>query len=255
MLSSRNASDDRQGVDALGQVLAGRLAELLLVRHHVEHVVAQLEEHPEAPPELAEHVDLGRGAAARDGPDATGRGHECGRLAFDGAEVVVLGPSRVEGGPDLGHLALAQPPERVGQEGGDLGPERGGDLGRAGEEEVSGHDGHEVAEAGVDALHVAADQGLVHDVVVIERGQVDELHRTGPSQVVGGRRPPAPGGGGQGQARAQALAPRRDQVGGDLVQEAVARAHGLAELGLEAAQVITEGRQAQQGSGVHQGER
>ena len=39
---------DRQGVDALGQVLAGRLAELLLARDDVEDVVADLEDDPEA---------------------------------------------------------------------------------------------------------------------------------------------------------------------------------------------------------------
>ncbi len=38
----------RQGVDALGQVLAGRLAQLGLGADHVEDVVPDLEDHPEA---------------------------------------------------------------------------------------------------------------------------------------------------------------------------------------------------------------
>ena len=53
---------DGQGVDPLGQVLAGRLAELLVGGDDVEDVVAQLEEHAEAAPEGGEGLDLGRGA-------------------------------------------------------------------------------------------------------------------------------------------------------------------------------------------------
>ncbi len=44
---------DRQGVDALGQVLAGRLAQLGLGADHVEDVVAHLEDHPEVAAERA----------------------------------------------------------------------------------------------------------------------------------------------------------------------------------------------------------
>ena len=54
-----------------------------------------------------------------------------------------------------------------------------------------------------------------------------------------GRRPA--GGRRQGQAGAQALAAGRDQVGRDLVQELVARADGVAELGFEPSEVVLEG--------------
>ena len=63
-------------------------------------------------------------------------------------------------------------------------PRLGGDGGRAGEQVVAGHDGHQVAEAAVDALDVAPDGRLVDDVVVVERGQVDELDRHAAQQVV-----------------------------------------------------------------------
>ncbi len=225
--------EHRQGVDPFGEVLAGGLAELLVGGDHVEDVVAELEEHAEAASEVREDVDFGAGEPAGERADATRRGHERGGLALDGPEVVVLGAFGAEGRADLGDLSLAQQAQRVGEEPGDLGAERRGDLGRAGQEEVAGHDGDEVAEAGVDALHVAAHQGLVHDVVVVERGQVDELDGHRPLEVVGGRRPATSGGRGQGQAGPQALAPGRDQVGGDLVEEGVARADGVPELGFQ----------------------
>jgi hypothetical protein len=44
-------------------------------------------------------------------------------------------------------------------------------------------------------------------------------------------------------------------VGGDLIEEVVAAADGLAELGLEARQVGADLRKCQQGGGVHQEER
>ena len=178
----------------------GELAELLLGADDVEDVVAELEEHAEAATEVGERVHLGARQAAGEGADAARRRHQGGGLAGDGGEVVVLGALGAEGGPHLGHLALTQPAQGVGQQAGDLGAERGGDLGRAGQEEVAGHDGHEVAPAGVHALDVAPHGGLVHDVVVVERGQVDELDGHRPLQVVGGGRPrarrwPTPGPG------------------------------------------------------------
>ncbi len=86
----------------------------------------------------------------------------------------------------LGHLPLAELTQRGGQQGGDLGAEPGGDLGRSGQQEVAGHDGHQVPEPGVDALDIAADGRLVHDVVVVERGQVDQFDRHRPEEVLTG---------------------------------------------------------------------
>ena len=50
----------RQGVDALGEILAGGLAEVLLGPDHVEDVVADLEDHPECLSEPRESLDLRR---------------------------------------------------------------------------------------------------------------------------------------------------------------------------------------------------
>ena len=101
-------------------------------------------------------------------------------------------------------------------------------------------DGHQIAEAGVDALHVAPHQGLVHHVVVVQRRQVDELDRDGSLEVVGCGGPAPARGRGQRQAGAQALAPGRDEVRGHLVQEPVARTDGIPELGFQPLEVVLE---------------
>ena len=211
-----------QRVDPLRQVLTGGLAQLVVGGDDVEDVVAQLEEHAEAASERGQHVHVAARQAAGQRADAARRRHERSGLALDGGQVVRLGAFGAVGRAHLGHLSLAQQAQGVGEKTGDLGAERGGDLRRAGQEEVARHDGHEVAEAGVDALDVAAHECLVHDVVVVERGEVDELHRHRPLQVVGGGGPATSGGRRQGQAGAQTLPSGRDQVRRDLVQELVA---------------------------------
>jgi hypothetical protein len=193
--------------------------------------------------------------ATGEGADAARGGHEGGRFPGDGGEVMVFGALGAEGGPDLGHLTLTELTQGVGEEAGDLGAERGGDLGRPGQKEVPGHDGHEIAPAGVDALDRPPHGGLVHDVVVVERGQVDELHGHRSLQVVGLGLPAPAGGRRQGQAGTQAFAAGGDQVAGDLVQKGVARAHRPAELGFEAGQVAVHERERQERGGVHRAER
>ena len=73
-----------------------------------------------------------------------------------------------------------------------VGAEVGGDARRAGHQVVAGDDGDQVAVAGVHAVDVAADLGLVHDVVVVERGEVHQLERrrrrAGPRGWPGARR-------------------------------------------------------------------
>ena len=51
--------DDRQGVDALDQVVAGGLAQLLVGADQVEDVVADLEGHAEGLPEGGQRLDSG----------------------------------------------------------------------------------------------------------------------------------------------------------------------------------------------------
>ncbi len=127
--------------------------------------------------------------------------------------VAVFAAIDVEGRVHLGHLPLAQLSQGGGQQGGDLGAQAGGDLRRPGQEEVAGHDGHQVAEPGVDALHIATHGRLVHHVVVVEGCQVDQLDGHGSEQVLAGGRAGTGGGGGQGQDRSQAL-PSGGQAGG-----------------------------------------
>ncbi len=179
----------RQRVDALGQVLAGRLLQLAVAGGDVEDVVADLEDHAEAVPELGAGVDLGGREAAGQRPDAARRRSERRRLAADRREVVLAAAPGLEGGAHLGHLALAQAAQRVGQQFGDVDAEAGGDGGAAGQQVVAGDDGHQVPETAVDALDVAPDGRLVDHVVVVERGQVDQLDRDPAHQVVlGGAR-------------------------------------------------------------------
>ena len=69
---------------------------------------------------------------------------------------------------------------------------------------------------------------------------MDELDRHRPQEVLAGGSA-APGrGGGQGQDRAEPLSARGQQVGRDLVEEAVARHHGLDQQGFEALEVFFE---------------
>ena len=143
---------------------------------------------PKYRPNSGERLHLVAGEPAGQGTDPARRGHQRRRLAGDGLGVAVLAPAHLEGRVHLGHLTLAQLTEGGGQQGGDLGAQSGGDLGRSGQQEVAGHDGHQVAEPGVDALHVPTDGGLVHHVVVVEGGQMDQLDRHRPQEVLPGGR-------------------------------------------------------------------
>ena len=61
----------------------------------------------------------------------------------------------------------------------------------------------------------------------------------------------AGGGGGQGEQRSQALAPGGDQVGRDLVEEAVPGDHGGGEQGLQTPQSLLQVGQAEGLGRVH----
>ena len=130
-------------------------------------------------------------------------------------------------------------------------PRLGGDGGAAGQQVVAGDDGDQVAEAAVDALDVAADRRLVDDVVVVERGQVDELDRDGAHQVVLGGVAVAARGRGQGQEGPQTLPTCGDEVRGHLVEEAVAGDDGGGEQGLQTLQSLLQAGQAQGLGRVH----
>ncbi len=176
---------------------------------------------------------------------------ERGRLAADGRDVVLPAARGLEGRADLAHLSLAEPAQRVGQQRGDVGAESGGDGGAAGQEVVAGDDGDEIPETAVDTLDVAPDRCLVDDVVVVQGGEVDELHGHPAHQVVLRGVPVASRRRGQGEEGPQPLAPRRDQVGRDLIQEAVARHDRGREQGFQASQSLLHTGQAEGLGGVH----
>ena len=198
--SSSRAWQHRQVVDALGDVVAGGLAELLVGGDHVEDVVDDLEGHAVVPSELGELVDAVAGQVADDPTDAAGRGEQRRGLALDGDEVRLDGAGGVVGVPQLVHLALAEPADRGGQQARHLGAQAGGDLRGLGQQEVAREDRLEVAPAQVHALDAAAGLGLVDHVVMAERADLHELHRDATEDDVvrdggvdgGGVRRPAP---------------------------------------------------------------
>ena len=61
---------DRQCVDALGQILARQLPQFLLGADDIEDVVAQLEQHPEAAAERGEGINLGTWEISGESSDA-----------------------------------------------------------------------------------------------------------------------------------------------------------------------------------------
>ena len=162
---------------------------------------------------------VGPGQVADDAADAAGGGEQRRRLAVDRAP-----GSRPRCGRrryarlELAHLALAQPADRGGQQPGHLGAQRRGELRRPGQQEVAGQDRPQVAPAGVHALDGAPGGGLVDDVVVVERADVDELdrHAAGHGVVEPPCRPRrtavAAARRGHGEQRALALAAGPDQV-------------------------------------------
>ena len=160
-----------------------------------------------------------RGRSADDAADAAGGGEQRRRLALDRGEVARLGAADVVGVAQLVHLALAQPADRGGQQAGHLGAEGGRDLGRLGQQEVAGQDRLEVAPAGVDARRSPPGVGLVHDVVVVERAEVDELdgHATEDHVVADRRLDPRRVIGQGGGRRDREQGPRPLAAGGDEV--------------------------------------
>ena len=98
-------------------------------------------------------------------------------LATDGQEVLVLGAAAVVDELQLAHLPLAQAPDRGGQQRCHLGSQRGRQLRGLGQQEVARQDRLQVAPAVIHGLDAAPGLCVVHDVVVVQRAQVHQLHR------------------------------------------------------------------------------
>ena len=197
---------------ALAQVGAGGLAGLVGLGGHVEDVVGELEGGAD---DLAVGgqclLDLA-GRAAEAGAVASGGGDQGAGLAGDHVEVV---PQRVlvgAGRDGLEDLALDEPGEGLGLDAHRVGAQARGQLGGAGEEEVTGEDGDQVVPAGVGRVGAAAQVGLVHHVVVVERAHVGDLDDAGRREHLLAARLRAGLGGQQHQQRPEPLAAGRHQV-------------------------------------------
>ncbi len=124
---------------------------------------------------------------------------------------MVDGVAAVGGSGGLQDLAGHQALERLGLDADGLGAEVRERVGGAGEEEVAGEDGDRVAPAGVGAGDAAPDVGLVHDVVVVERGEVGQLDDHGGGHDAG-RVGVSELGGEHHEQRAEALPAGQDEV-------------------------------------------
>ena len=139
-------------------------------------------------------------------------------------------------------LAFAELTDGAREQPGDVVAERRGDLRCTREQEVAREDRLQVAPLCVHGLDATALGAFVHHVVVVERTEVDELTRdAAEDHLVGNGRLSANLGGGHRHHRAQALAARHDEVGGDFGEVRVPRAHGVQECGLDAVAVGVHG--------------
>jgi hypothetical protein len=143
-------------------------------------------------------------------------------------------------------LTLAESADRAGQQCGHLGAERRRDLRRAREQEVAGEDGLQVAPLGVDGLDAAARGRFVHDVVVVQRTRLHEFAGDASLDSVVARRTVGDLCGHEGEHRAQALAAGDDEMGGDVVEIRIGRAHRLDERGLDAFDVAGHAREREE---------
>ena len=238
---------DGQRVDALDEVVAGRLAELLGGVGDVEDVVDDLEHHPERVAPGGQRVDRRDGRARR-------RCRRCGRRCRTATPSC---PGSTRGScPRTCVMSYvwrscsispshSQPIVRASSPATSV-PSDGGDLRRPREQEVAGEDRLQVPPLGVDGLDAAAGVGLVEHVVVVERAEVDQLAGDAAAHDVVGRRRAADLGGGDRHDRPQPLAPGDDEVRGDLGEVVVRAADGLVERVLDPSTVGVDRRRREQ---------
>ncbi|GAB3997575.1 hypothetical protein GCM10029992_20930 [Glycomyces albus] len=140
-------------------------------------------------------------------------------MPFDGVDAFRAGHGLVD-------LAADQSRERQRLAADGLGAEFGHDLGGLAEQVVAGEDGDGVVPAGVGAGRAAPDGGLVHDVVVVEGGQVGQFEGHGRFEDAGPVRV-AQVGAREGEHRPEPLASGVDQVRSGLAQQRLVGVDGL----------------------------
>ena len=229
------------------------LAEGLVGGREVEHVVDDLEAHPEVVPEARERVERGLVDPADHPADAARGGEQRRGLALDRRRVGLLGAAGVEEVLQLEHLAPAELADRRGEQRGDVGAERRGERRCPGQQVVASEDRHDVAPPSVHRGHAATGLGLVDHVVVVERPEVNELagHAAGHGRGGGRLRPLGRIGRAEGQGGPEPLAPGAHQVLGDLAEEPILAVDRPAQLALDALHVGGEGRELQGGQADH----
>jgi len=115
--------------------------------------------------------------------------------------------------------------------------EVGQDLRGSGEQEVAGEDRDRVVPARIRRGYAAAQRGLIHHIVVVERGQVREFD-DGPRRHDAGRVAVAELGGEEGEQRTEPLAARVDQVARGLGDERMIAARGRPQQFLDRAEPV-----------------
>ena len=222
---ARIGQDHRQGDLAVAEIVAGILAHGRAVRFIVDRVVDQLEGDAKVAAIDVERMLFRFAAVGDHGGNAAGGGEQGGGLGADDVEILFFAGVDLALGGQLVDLALGDDRRCARQDLEHL--ERLGldhQLERAGEEEVADQHGGAVAPDDVGGLAAAAQARSVDDIVMQQRGSVDELDRCG--QLVMARSGIADQvGAGECQHRPQPLAAAGDQMTGQFRDQRDARLH------------------------------
>ena len=197
-------------------VRPGRLSDGFLVGNQIEGVIGDLKHHPYFPGPFREGVDDGLGRISGRGSESRRRPDQRGCLPTDHFVVFVYGVIEVSFELQLFGLTFDQ----VGVGGGEqtnrlLTEVRGGHLRCASHQKVSGQDCHRVRPVGIDRWRAAPHIRFIDHIVVIERADMDQLHRDAGfdrAMIVGGAKLCSQ----QGKQRAKAFSSREKQMLGDL---------------------------------------
>ena len=202
----------RQGRHALAQVGARGLARLDRLRGDVQDVVGELEGRAHDLAVRRECTDHLLGGAAEVGAVPRRGGDQRAGLPGHDLEIVRQRVFARLGLHGLQDLPLHQPGEGLRLDPHRLRAEIGGHLRGAAEQEVPGEDRDQVVPPGVGGVGAPAQVGLVHHVVVVERGHVGQLDHAGGLEHLVVVRVLADLRGQQHQQRAEAFPARGEQV-------------------------------------------
>jgi hypothetical protein len=168
--------DDGKGEFAFFDVDAEGFSDGGGVADDVEDVVLDLERDAEAMAEIKELAGDFRVGASVEGAELTGDGDQRGGFAGDDVEIGVFVEIEVVAIVNLEQFALADAVGCIGDDLADVGVIDGGaEAGAVGEKKIAQQDGGFVALEMVEGGAFSAHLGLVENVVMNERGDVDHL--------------------------------------------------------------------------------